>query len=142
MEPQAGSAPADFKRSRRKKMDLADPNRVDRLPPHSVEAEQGVLGCVLLSPPDCLGECIEKFKTGSDVFYDLRHRAIYELLVEMYERKDAIDIITVQQALKDRQQLETVGGLPYLASFPMRCRRRRTSPITWRLFGRNSSCAV
>jgi replicative DNA helicase len=99
-------------------MDLADPSRVDRLPPHSIEAEQGVLGCVLLSPPDCMGECIESFRAGSEVFYDLRHRAIYELLVEMYERKAAIDIITVQQALKDRQQLEAVGGLAYLASLP------------------------
>jgi replicative DNA helicase len=118
MEPPAGDAPADFKKSRRKKLDLADPNRVDRLPPHSTEAEQGVLGCVLLSPPDCVGQCIEQFKAGSEVFYDLRHRTIYELLVEMYERKDAIDVITVQQALKDRQQLEAVGGLAYLASLP------------------------
>ena len=118
IEPQAGSAPVDFKKARRKKADLADPSRVDRLPPHSVEAEQGVLGCILLSPHDSLGECIEKFKDGSEVFYDLRHRTIYELLAEMYDRKAAIDIITVQQALKDKQQLEAVGGLPYLASLP------------------------
>jgi replicative DNA helicase len=52
------------------------------------------------------------------VFYDLRHRAIYELLTEMYDRKEAIDIITVQQALKDKQQLDAVGGLAYLASLP------------------------
>ena len=97
---------------------LADPLKVDRLPPHSIEAEQGVLGCVLLSPQDKLGETIEKFKAGSEVFYDLRHRTVYELLVEMYDKKEAIDLITVQQRLKDRQQLEAVGGLPYLASLP------------------------
>ncbi|HTD86936.1 MAG TPA: replicative DNA helicase [Candidatus Binatia bacterium] len=97
---------------------LADPLKVDRLPPHSIEAEQGVLGCILLSPNDKLGETIEKFKAGSEVFYDLRHRTVYELLVEMYDNKNAIDLITVQQRLKDRQQLEAVGGLPYLASLP------------------------
>ena len=116
-EPNAGPS-ADFKKARRRKATLADPSRVDRLPPHSVEAEQGVLGCVLLSPHDCLGHCVEKFTNGPEVFYDLRHRAIYEVLIEMYDRKDAIDLITVQQTLKDRHQLEGVGGLAYIASLP------------------------
>ena len=83
-----------------------------------MEAEQGVLGCALLSPSDSLGDCIEKLKNGSEMFYDLRHRVIYEALLEMYERKDAIDLITLHQTLKDRQQLDGVGGLPYLASLP------------------------
>jgi replicative DNA helicase len=52
------------------------------------------------------------------VFYDLRHRTIYEALVEMFEHKEAIDLITLPQRLKDRQQLEAVGGLSYLASLP------------------------
>jgi replicative DNA helicase len=116
-EPNAGPS-ADFKKARRRKATLADSSRVDRLPPHSVEAEQGVLGCVLLSPHDCLGHCVEKFTNGPEVFYDLRHRAIYEVLIEMYDRKDAIDLITVQQTLKDRHQLEGVGGLAYIASLP------------------------
>jgi replicative DNA helicase len=83
-----------------------------------MEAEQGVLGCVLLSPGDCMGICIEKFKAGSDVYYDLRHRSIYELLVDMYDRKEAIDLVTVQQRLKDRNQLDAVGGLAYLSALP------------------------
>jgi replicative DNA helicase len=91
---------------------------VDRLPPHSIEAEQGVLGCVLQAPNECLGETIEKFKAGSDLFYDLRHRTIYEELVEMFDHKEAIDLITLPQRLKDRQQLEAVGGLAYLSSLP------------------------
>ena len=89
---------------------------MDRLPPHSIEAEQGVLGCALLSSNECMGVCIEKFKAGSEVFYDLRHRHIYELFVEMYDHKEAIDLVTVQQRLKDRNQLESVGGLSYLSS--------------------------
>ncbi len=118
VEEPSGSSPADFKKARRRKATLADPSKVDRLPPHSVEAEQGVLGCVLLSPHDCLGHCVEKFTSGPEVFYDLRHRAVYEVLIEMYDRKQAIDLITLQQTLKDRQQLEGVGGLSYLASLP------------------------
>ena len=112
------STHADFKKARRRKAALADPSKVDRLPPHSIEAEQGVLGCVLLSPHDSLGHCVEKFTSGPEVFYDLRHRAVYEVLVEMYDAKRAIDLITLQQTLKDRQQLEGVGGLSYLASLP------------------------
>jgi replicative DNA helicase len=118
VEQPAGDPPPDFKKARRQKAALAAPSKIDRLPPHSVEAEQGVLGCVLLSPNDCLGQCIEKFTNGSEVFYDLRHRTIFEALLEMYERKEAMDLITVQQALKDKQQLEAVGGLAYLASLP------------------------
>src|SRR5437016_5282229 len=90
--------------------------KLDRLPPHSVEAEQGVLGCVLLSPNDCMGVCIEKFKRGSELFYDLRHQQIYDVLAEMYDQKSAIDLITVQQRLKDRNQLEAIGGITYLAA--------------------------
>src|SRR5437667_4283467 len=118
VEPTGGGASVDLKHSRRKARSLADPLKVDRLPPHSVEAEQGVLGCALLSPNECMGECIEKLKAASDVFYDLRHRSIYEVMVEMYDHKEAIDIITLRQRLKDRQQLEAVGGLAYLSSLP------------------------
>src|SRR5262245_13227909 len=90
--------------------------KLDRLPPHSLAAEQGVLGCVLLSPNDGMGVCIEKFKRGSEVFYDLRHRQVFDLLAEMYDQKSAIDLITVQQRLKDKNQLEAIGGISYLAA--------------------------
>jgi replicative DNA helicase len=107
----------DFKKARRQKAKLTDPLKGDRLPPHSVEAEQGVLGCVLLSPADSLDHCTQKF-AGPEVFYDLRHRTIYEALSDMHGRKAHIDMITVQQSLKDKQQLESVGGLSYLTSLP------------------------
>jgi replicative DNA helicase len=91
---------------------------IDRLPPHSIEAEQGVLGCIMLQPDECIGDCIEKFRSGPSVFYDLRHRTVYEAMLEMHGKKAAIDLITLQQLLKDRDQLEGVGGLSYLASLP------------------------
>ncbi len=116
---EGAGAPADLKKSRRKKAGYSDAApRLDRLPPHSPEAEQGVLGCVLLSPNDCVGECVEKFKAGAEVFYDLRHQTIFETLVEMYDSREAIDVITLQQRLKNKQRLEEVGGLAYLAALP------------------------
>ena len=118
IEPQNGSAATDSQKPRRKTSALANPLNVDRLPPHSIEAEQGVLGCAMLSPNECMGECIEKLKAASDVFYDLRHRSIYEVMVEMYDHKEPIDLITLQQRLKDLQQLEAVGGVAYLSSLP------------------------
>ena len=116
-EPAGGSA--DLKKSKRKRAGFSDAApKLDRLPPHSPEAEQGVLGCVLLSPNDCVGECVEKFKAGAEVFYDLRHQTIFETLIAMYDQRVAIDIITLQQNLKDKQRLEEVGGLAYLNALP------------------------
>jgi len=111
------SAPLDLKRTRRRKPAAAvDPVRLDRLPPHSTEAEQGVLGCILWSPNDTFAECINKFKGDEDIFYDLRHQTIYDTLQEMYDKREAIDLITLQQCLKDKQMLDQVGGLAYLSS--------------------------
>ena len=111
----AGAA-ADLKKARRRKNISSDSPKLDRLPPHSAEAEQGVLGCVLLSPNECMGLCIEKLKgEGHEVFYDLRHQTIYENLSAMYDTREAIDIITLQQRLKDQQLLEQVGGIAFLS---------------------------
>src|SRR5687767_4112986 len=107
----------DLRNGRKRSSDHAV-SSIDRLPPHSIPAEQGVLGCVFLSPHDCMDECVSKFPQGKEVFYNLRHQVIYEVLVEMHDRKEAIDVITVQQRLKDKQQLEAVGGIAYLAGLP------------------------
>ena len=117
-ETDAGDVSPDLKKTRRQRAVGTGAGKVDRLPPHSIEAEKGVLGCALLGPGEGLGTCIEKFKSGSELFYDLRHRHLYELLVEMYDHQEAIDLLTVQQRLKDRNQLEAVGGLAYLLSLP------------------------
>jgi len=114
----AGAGP-DLKRTRRQKGERrasSDVANIDRLPPHSTEAEQGVLGCALLDPNQCIGECIEKLKDdGKSAFYDLRHQTIYETLSDMFNARSAVDLITVQQNLKDRQLLEQVGGIAYLS---------------------------
>jgi len=77
-----------------------------------------MLGCVMLSPNDCMGQCIERFKGNAEVLYDLRNQTIFGTLLEMYDRREAIDIITVQQRLKDKHLLDEVGGITYLSTLP------------------------
>lgn len=113
----AGAGP-DLKKSRRQKPTLSERGAatLDRLPPHDLQMEMGVLGCIMLSPNECLGECVEKLKDdGKEAFYDLRHQTIYETLHTMFNARQPIDIITVQQNLKDRQLLEQCGGIAYLS---------------------------
>jgi hypothetical protein len=92
-------------------------DKLDRLPPSSIEAEQGVLGCILLSP-DCLAEATAALIGGVDCFYDLRHQIVWRAIVELQKTGKAIDLILLQQHLKDGKKLTDAGGLPYLASLP------------------------
>ncbi len=112
----AQQAPADLRSSRRTRSgpEGGGSRSVDRLPPHAPDAEQGVLGCVLLSPNEAMGECLRLIRSGDEVFYDLRHQAIYSMLAQMYDARQPIDLITLQQRLRDAGQLEAVGGLMYL----------------------------
>lgn len=91
---------------------------MERQTPHSLEAEQATLGCIFLSPNECMGLCIEKLKMGEAVFYDLRHQVIYKLLLDMTDKREAIDIITVQRRLVEQNELAAIGGIPYLATLP------------------------
>lgn len=109
----AGASP-DLKNTRRRRAAHADVSKVDRLPPHNGECEQGILGCILLSPNECLGQCVEKLGETGECFYDLRHQTIYEECVRMFDQRVPIDIISLQQRLKDRQLLDQIGGIPYL----------------------------
>ncbi len=90
----------------------------DKLPPHSVEAEQGVLGCVLLSPRECIGTCVEFLVEGAEVYYDLRHRAVYEAMLSLFVASRPIDEITVAEELRRAGKLEEVGGLAFLSELP------------------------
>lgn len=103
------------RRRRRRPTNGAPPG--DRLPPHSPECEAGVLGCILLSPNETMSEAVAGFR-GREVFYDSRNQTIWNGLLEMVDRNEAIDVITLQQWLKDRQLLEQVGGIAYLSSLP------------------------
>ena len=112
--PASDGMAVDLKKARRKKGSAASSFQNDRLPPHSLEAEQGVLGCILSSPRECLPIAVGKLMSGDETFYDLRHQTIFANLVQMFDNQREIDIITVQQRLKDFELLDSVGGIPYL----------------------------
>src|SRR6266513_2678162 len=87
---------------------------IHRTPPHSVEAEQGVLGSMLISPREAIGECVEKI--NEEYFYVPAHQTIYSVLVDLWNAGQAIDLITFTQVLRDRTLLESVGGAAFVTS--------------------------
>src|ERR671937_3116553 len=87
---------------------------IHRTPPHSVEAEQGVLGSMLLSPRQVIAECVEKI--NEQYFYVPAHQTIYNVLVDLWNAGQAIDLITFTQVLRDRNLLESVGGAAFVTS--------------------------
>src|SRR5713101_8412917 len=87
---------------------------IHRAPPHSVEAEQGVLGSMLISPRDAIAEVVEKI--NEEYFYVPAHQTIYSVLVDLWNAGQAIDLITFTQVLRDRNLLESVGGAAAVTS--------------------------
>lgn len=83
-----------------------------RIPPHSSEAEESVLGALLLDK-DAIVAVAEFLKP--DDFYDERHRQIYECALELYEERIPIDVLTVAERLKKKKALKEIGGVTYLA---------------------------
>jgi len=84
-----------------------------KLPPHSVEAEQSVLGGLLLETSAL--DKIADLMTADD-FYRHEHRLIYRQIVRLSELAKPVDVITVAEALEIAGELDKVGGLPYLGS--------------------------
>jgi len=88
---------------------------VHRLLPQSQDAELGVLGSILLSPQEVMGECIEK-KISPEHFHIPAHATIYQVLRELYDTRKPIDFIILTQVLSDRQLLDKVGGPAFVTS--------------------------
>lgn len=83
-----------------------------RIPPHSIDAEESVLGALLLDKDAIIA--VAEF-LGADDFYDDRHREIFLSAVELYEERTPIDVLTVAEKLKKRKVLKKVGGAGFLA---------------------------
>ncbi len=88
----------------------------ERTPPHSTEAEQGVLGCILWDAKESLPLCVEKFAGVESPFYDLRHESIFKACTALADKAAPVEIISLQQQLKDSKELDRVGGPAYLSS--------------------------
>ena len=91
----------------------------DSLPPHSLPAEQAVLGACLLDPAGAIPEVLTALASRAQAklaFYDLRHAMLFSVLVELHDAGKPMDIVTIRQRLIDVGQLDSVGGLNYLTS--------------------------
>jgi replicative DNA helicase len=91
-------------------------NPFERIPPQSLESEQAVIGGLLIDPL-AINDIVEILKPKD--FYRPSHQLIYDAILELYEKSEPVDIITVSEWLKDKGQLEDVGGRTYISDLAM-----------------------
>lgn len=86
-------------------------NNLDRLPPQNLEAEQAVLGSMLLEE-DAVVRATELLQP--EVFYKESHRQLFEAIRTLYQKNTPVDLVTLTDILKNKNQLDSVGGADYL----------------------------
>jgi replicative DNA helicase len=84
---------------------------IERLPPHSVDAEEAVLGSLLIDP-DAIFEVASFLKPRA--FYREQNQWIYEAMLDLFERREPLDLITLTDELRRRNRLEELGGEGYI----------------------------
>jgi replicative DNA helicase len=92
-------------------LDKNDFSILERVPPQSLEAEQALLGGVLIDP-DALTRVVDTVR--SEHFYRPSHRLLYETISKLFEKGEPIDLISVSETLKSNNQLDAIGGRAYL----------------------------
>ena len=85
----------------------------DRVPPQNIEAEQSVLGAMLIEK-EAIPKVMEILRDTD--FYREAHRVIFNAMLELYNKNEAVDMITVTEILKRDNKLEDVGGIAYVTS--------------------------
>jgi replicative DNA helicase len=83
----------------------------DRTPPQAIEAEQSVLGAMMLSK-DAIADVVEVIRPGD--FYRPAHQQVYDAILDLYARGEPADAVTVSAELTHGGQLARIGGAPYL----------------------------
>ena len=83
-----------------------------KVTPAALEAERSVLGCILLDK-DSIIKIVDLL--SADDFYHDHHRFIYEVCMELYQRSEPVDLVTVATKLQAKDKLETIGGPEFLA---------------------------
>lgn len=86
---------------------------LEKIPPQSIEAEQSLLGSILLDK-DAIYAVADLLKPKD--FYQRPHRLIYEIILEIFNRQEPIDLLSIQVRLREKNLLEEIGGLSYLTS--------------------------
>ncbi len=89
--------------------------QIERVPPQNLEAEQGVLGSMLLDR-DAIARTVEALRPED--FYRDAHRIIFSAMLDLFERGEPVDLITVTNRLAGMGKLDDAGGATYLASLP------------------------
>ncbi|MGM0138158.1 replicative DNA helicase [Enterococcus sp. DIV0755b] len=83
----------------------------DRMPPQDIQAEQAVLGSIFLAPDELIN-AMEVL--GAKDFYQRRHQLIYQAMINLFDRNEAIDVVTLKAELERGNALEDVGSVGYL----------------------------
>lgn len=86
---------------------------IDRIPPQNIEAEQAVLGAMLIKK-EAISEVVT-ILIGTD-FYRDAHRIIFDAMLELFNKNEAVDLITITEQLRKNEQLDKVGGIAYVTS--------------------------
>ncbi len=95
-------------------MDLKNPTQnINKIPPQNIEAEMAVLGAMLLNEK-VIPEVLEI--TDSLFFYKKEHKIIFETIIELYDKRNKIDILTVSESLRKKNILEEAGGTAQLTA--------------------------
>jgi len=89
-----------------------DNNLIAKIPPHSLEAEESLLGCLLIDK-DAIIKVVDMILPQD--FYRQNNQKVYEAIQELYNSQEPIDIITLANKLEDKKQLVDIGGRTYLA---------------------------
>lgn len=84
---------------------------VTRVPPHNIEAEQSVLGAIIMDN-EAAGVASE-FLTSDD-FYRPDHRFIYDAIMDLHNKAEPVDLVTIQDKLEEKGVLEQIGGIGYI----------------------------
>jgi len=85
---------------------------LDRLPPQNIEAEQSVLGAILLEN-EILASAVEML--APEDFYKDSHKKIFLAMLDLYKKNEPIDLITLTEQLSRKEQIEEIGGASYLS---------------------------
>ncbi|MDD5146592.1 MAG: replicative DNA helicase [Candidatus Pacebacteria bacterium] len=87
-------------------------NNTNKLPPQDIEAEKSLLGCLMIDP-DSINKVVDFLQIRD--FYKISHQKIFRAMVELFEKREPIDILNVSTRVKSHNDFEEIGGATYLS---------------------------